>query len=94
MADWTPQAVLARAQDRGVFFVSRAPGAAGLRGLCAQLVRDGRLAAAGRRGEALVYYPVLRPTAPPQSPADPTSAGPTSPGPTLSTRKATTGAPL
>jgi hypothetical protein len=57
MQEWTREAVLARARDRGLFFVSQAASTARLRGLCTQLVREGLLAAAGRRGTALAYYP-------------------------------------
>lgn len=57
MQEWTREAVLARARDRGMFVVSQAASTARLRGLCTQLVREGLLAAAGRRGAALAYYP-------------------------------------
>lgn len=57
MRDWSKDEVVVRARDRGVFYVSQSAGTSDLRALCAELVRDGLLAAAGRRGAMLAYYP-------------------------------------
>jgi len=57
MSGWAKDAVVARARTRGVFYVSQVPGTSGLRALCAELVREGLLAPAGRRGAMLAYYP-------------------------------------
>lgn len=57
MNDWSKDDVVARATARGVFYVSQAAAAAGLRILCGELVREGLLAPAGRRGAMLAYYP-------------------------------------
>ena len=57
MNGWSKDEVVARARTRGVFYVSQAPGASSLRTLCAELVREGLLAPAGRRGAMLAYYP-------------------------------------
>jgi hypothetical protein len=59
MNNWSRDDVVTRAQARGVFYVGQTPGAAGLRSLCAQLVREGLLAPAGRRGPMLAYYPAI-----------------------------------
>jgi hypothetical protein len=59
MNDWSKEDVVARATARGVFYVGQTPGASGLRSLCAQLVREGLLAPAGRRGAMLAYYPAV-----------------------------------
>lgn len=57
MSDWTKDEVVGRARRRGVFYVSQAAATSSLRALCAQLVREGLLAPAGRRGAMLAYYP-------------------------------------
>lgn len=57
MDAWSKEDVLERAKARGVFYVSQAAGAAALRTLCAQLVREGALTPAGRRGAMVAYYP-------------------------------------
>lgn len=59
MNDWSKDEVVARAQARGVFYVGQTSGASSLRSLCAQLVREGLLAPAGRRGAMLAYYPAI-----------------------------------
>jgi|GEM_PF-5221364 len=59
MNTWSKDDVVARAQARGVFYVGQTPGASSLRALCAQLVREGLLAPAGRRGAMLAYYPAV-----------------------------------
>ena len=61
MNDWSKAEVLAWARARGVFYVSQAAGTAALRALCAELVREGLLAPAGRRGAMMAYYPNLAP---------------------------------
>ncbi len=57
LAAWSKEDVLDRARARGVFYVSQASGAAALRSLCAQLIREGALTTAGRRGAMVAYYP-------------------------------------
>ena len=56
MSHWSKEDVLKQARSRGVFFVSQAPSCTALRLLCGQLVRDGLLASAGRRGRMLAFY--------------------------------------
>lgn len=58
MSDWSKDDVVARAQARGVFYVSQLSGASALQALCAELVREGLLAPAGRRGAMMAYYPI------------------------------------
>lgn len=57
MSGWSKDEVVVQARDRGVFYVSQTAATADLRVLCAELVREGLLAAAGRRGGMLAYYP-------------------------------------
>lgn len=57
MSGWSKIDIVGRANDRGVFYVSQAAGTSQLRALCAELVREGLLTPAGRRGAMLAYYP-------------------------------------
>ncbi|MET3665505.1 hypothetical protein [Caulobacter sp. 1776] len=56
MSNWSKDDVLKQTRARGVFFVSQTPNCGALRLLCGQLVREGLLASAGRRGRMLVFY--------------------------------------